>query len=100
MKKLIKKMWGWVRPYLTPKMIPIMLTIWVLTNGAWYFIAFFNVGLPSWLMTFAKGYLVFLWSPIAIEKPIIIAISIAIYRFVYKEKFVKQVEGGQDETSQ
>jgi len=54
-----------------------------------------NVGLPSWLMTFAKGYLVFLWSPIAIEKPIIIAISIFIYRIIYKEKFEKKVKKGE-----
>ena len=83
-------MWGWVKPYLTLKMIPIMLTVWVITNGAWYFIAFANVGLPSWLMTTAKAYLIFLWSPIAIEKPIIIAISLVIYRIIYKENFEKE----------
>ena len=89
-KKIINKTWGWVKPYFTPKMIPIMLTVWVITNGAWYFIAFVNVGLPSWLMTFAKGYLIFLWSPIAIEKPIIIAISLVIYRIIYNGKFNKE----------
>lgn len=91
-KKIWLKMWGWVKPYLTPKMIPIMLTIWLMTNGIWYFIAFVNVGLPSWLMTGAKAYLIFLWSPIAIEKPIIIAISLVIYRIIYKENFEKRKE--------
>ena len=92
-KKVWLKVWEWIRPYFTPKMIPIMLTVWVITNGAWYFIAFVNVGLPRWLMTFAKGYLVFLWSPIAIEKPIIIAISLVIYRIIYNEKFESEEKG-------
>lgn len=97
-KKVWLKFWGWVKPYFTPKMIPIMLTVWVITNGAWYFIAFVNVGLPSWLMTFAKAYLIFLWSPIAIEKPIIIAISLVIYRLIYNEKFEsKEKENGENE---
>ena len=89
-KFIFVKMWEWIRPYFTVKMLPIILTVYFFTNVSWYFIAFVNVGLPSWLMTFAKGYLIFLWSPIAIEKPIIIAISLVIYRFIYNEKFEKK----------
>lgn len=99
-KKLLKSFWGWIKPYLTPRMIPIIITIWFITNGTWYVIAFAPLGLPSWFTIFAKSYLAFLWSPIAIEKPLIIAVSVCVYRIVYREKFVKQVEGGQDETSQ
>jgi len=90
LKQLFNKFWGWIKPYLTPKMIPIVLFIWCMTNGAWYVIAFVHFGQPIWLMTFAKGYLIFLWSPIAIEKPIILIVSGFIYRFIYKEKFIKK----------
>lgn len=92
MKKKLKtiwsKTWSWIKPYLTPKMLPIILVIWLLTNGIWYAIAFAPfTWLPMWLTTFAKGYLAVLWMPFSIEKPIIIAISVFIYRFVYNEKF-------------
>jgi len=56
----------------------------------WYFIAFVNVGLPSLLMTAAKAYLIFLWSPIALEKPIIIVISLVIYKIIYRKKFERE----------
>lgn len=88
MKRLLNKCWDWVKPYLTRKMIPIILSIWLLTNGVWYAIAFAPFEwLPNWLTIFAKGYLAFLWMPFSAEKPIIIAISVLIYRFIYKEKF-------------
>lgn len=90
MKRLIDKTWSWVKPYLTPKMIPIILVIWLCTNGVWYAIAFAPFDfIPLWLATFAKGYLALLWMPFSIEKPIIIALAIFIYRFVYNEKFQK-----------
>ena len=87
MKRLLKKIWNWIVPYLTPKMIPIILLVWCMTNGVWYVIAFVPFGQPSWLMIFAKAYLGFLWTPFGIEKPIIIAVSVFIYRIIYKEKF-------------
>lgn len=68
-------------------MIPILLTVWSITNGVWYFFAFVDIGLPTWFMSFAKGYLLILYMPFTIEKPIIIAISLFIYRVIYKEKF-------------
>jgi len=89
-KFIFVKMWEWIRPYFTIKMLPIILTVYFITNVSWYFIAFVDVGLPSWLMTTAKAYLIFLWSPIAIEKPIIIAISLVIYRIIYKENFERE----------
>lgn len=95
MMKLIKKtwfkFWGWVKPYFTPKMLPIVLCVWLITNGVWYAIAFVPIEfIPVWLSTFAKGYIVFLWTPFALEKPIIIAIAVVIYRVIYREKFVKK----------
>jgi hypothetical protein len=89
-RKLLNKFWGWVKPYLTPRMVPIILSVWAITNGLWYVLAFAPIKfIPDWLSVIAKGYLIFLWSPIALEKPIILAVSIFIYRFVYREKFVK-----------
>lgn len=79
----------WVRPYLTLKMIPIVLTLWLITNGIWYFIAFssyFSQGMVS----FARWYLVFLYSPLALEKPLIIFLAIRIYKNIYRGEFKKK----------
>lgn len=38
---------------------------WLLMNGIWYAIAGLDLG---WLSIFARGYLVFLWSPLSVEK--------------------------------
>jgi hypothetical protein len=91
-KKIWHKIWGWVKPYLTPRMLPIVLSIWVLTNGVWYAIAFIHIDfLPNWLSTFAKAYIAFLWLPFSMEKPfVILPLSVLIYRVIYKEKFVKK----------
>lgn len=89
MKKLLKRSWEWVKPYFTPKMIPIILTLWCLTNGVWYFLAFVPIGMP-WLSSFAKGYLVFLYTPWAMEKILIIFVSTKIYKVIYNEDFKKK----------
>ena len=90
-KKIWHKFWGWVKPYLTPRMLPIILGIWLLTNGVWYVISFVPIDfIPRWLSTFAKAYIAFLWTPLGIEKPIIIVIALFIYRLIYKEKFIKK----------
>jgi|GEM_PF-3827091 len=93
MKKLWHKIWGWVKPYLTPKMLPILLSVWVFTNGIWYIIAFVPLDfIPSWLFNGAKGYIAFLWTPLGVEKPVIIAVSLVIYKLIYKESFNKKEE--------
>ena len=71
-------------------MIPIVLTIWCITNGIWYVLAF--VPLPFTTVafrTFAKVYLGFLWT-VAPEKLLIIPLAILIYRIIYREKFQKE----------
>ena len=80
--------WGWLRPYFTPRMIPIVLSIWVFTNGVWYVMAFAPIGLPLAVRTFAQSYIVFLYSPIAAEKPIILLVARFIYKIVYGTKFM------------
>ena len=88
MVKLWHKIWDWIKPYLTAKMIPIILSVWCITNGIWYIMAFAPIAfIPNWLSGIAKGYIVFLWTPFGIEKPIIIAVSLFIYKKVYKKKF-------------
>lgn len=88
LKRIWNKAWSWIKPYLTPKMIPIILMIWLMTNGVWYFFAFAPIGVP-WLSSFAKGYLVFLYLPWAPEKIIIIFIAGKVYKLIYKEKFTE-----------
>lgn len=92
-KKILNKFWLWIKPYINRRMLPIMISVWVFTNFIWYFIALVKIGfIPSWLSTFAKAYIAFLWLPFSAEKPIIIAISMIIYKIIYKEKFVKKKE--------
>lgn len=90
MKKILSGIVDWVKPYMTPRMIPIVISIWAITNGVWYVLAFAPLGLPTWLKIFAISYLGFLWSPIGIEKPLIILISGALYRIIYKENFKRR----------
>lgn len=92
-KKAWHKVWEWISPYLTPKMLPIVLTVYFCTNIVWYIIAFAPIPfIPSWLSIFAKGYVAFLYMPFTVEKPIIIAISVFVYRLIYGEKFEKKEE--------
>lgn len=90
LKKLVIKSWEWIKPYLTPRMIPIIITVWMVSNGMWYLFAFAPLGLPSWFVWFARSYIAFLYMPFTIEKPIIIAVSIVIYRLIYRQKFYQQ----------
>ena len=94
LKKIWWKVWGWIKPYLTPKMIPIVLILWILVNGVWYIIAFVHLGLPLWLTGFAKAYLVILWAGTP-EKALYLPLAIVIYRIIYKEKFVKNIVEGE-----
>ena len=88
-KGILNNLWGWVRPYFTLKMIPILLSLWLMTNGIWYMIGFvpFTWVTPQ-LRTFARLYLTFLYTPIALEKPVILLIAKPIYKALYKNDFV------------
>jgi hypothetical protein len=90
-KKIWHKFWSWLKPYFTPKMIPIIITVYFFTNIVWYVIAFVPIEfIANWLSDFAKGYIAFLWLPFSAEKPVIILVSVFLYRIIYKEKFIKK----------
>jgi len=89
-KIILNKIFYWVKPYLTLRMIPIVLVLWLITNGIWYFIAFVDIGLPKYIVSFSRGYLIFLYTPLALEKPLILFISGIIYKFIYREEFKKK----------
>ncbi len=81
--------WGWVKPYLTLKMIPIVLSLWLFTNGIWYIIGFVPFSfIPNWLSSFAKWYIGFLYTPIALEKLLILYLAKVIYKAFYKDTFI------------
>jgi len=88
-KKIWWKFWGWIKPYLTPRMIPIVLTLWLIFNGVWYVLAFAHLGQPTWLIDAAKVYLIFIWAGTP-EKLLYLPIAMLIYRLIYREKFVKK----------
>lgn len=85
---MIKKIWCKVKPYCTWKMLPIALTLWVLTNGVWYALAVIPQT-PLWLRGIAIGYLAFIYLPFSAEKIVIIVLAPIIYRWIYKEDFIK-----------
>ena len=81
--------WGWVKPYLTLKMIPIVLSLWLLTNGIWYIIGFVPfTWIGDGLRSFARWYLGFLYSPLALEKLLILYLAKVIYKALYKNTFI------------
>lgn len=86
-KGIILAFWGWLRPYFTPRMIPIVLSIWVFTNGVWYILAFAPIELPIAIRAFAKSYIAFLYTPLGFEKPIILLVARWIYKAIYGLRF-------------
>ena len=84
----MKKLWKAVKPYCTWKMLPIAGTIWILTNGIWYALAVVP-NIPLWLRSIAIGYLAFIYLPFSAEKVVIIVFAPIIYRWIYKEDFIK-----------
>ena len=84
-----EEFWGWVKPYLTLKMIPIVLSLWLLTNGIWYIIGFVPfTWIGDGLRSFARWYLGFLYSPLALEKLLILYLAKVIYKALYKNTFI------------
>ena len=84
----LARIWNWTKPYLTWKMLPIALTIWIFTNAIWYVFAFAPFT-PLWLRSVAIGYLAFIYLPFSAEKVVIIVFAPIIYRWIYKEDFIK-----------
>jgi len=91
MKAVIDKFWGWVKPYLTLKMLPFLIVAWFITNGWSY--AFVVVGTKldiTWMIWLGGAWISVLWFPLTIEKPITIFIAGLLYRLVYRESFKKR----------
>lgn len=86
--KLWHSIWKWVKPYLTPKMLPFLLVAYTITN-LWAY-AFIGIGVATGNDTFTKiggAYIAFLWLPFSAEKAVTIFIAGWLYKLVYKEKF-------------
>lgn len=55
--------------FIRSTLIAILFGIqWVLGNLVWYAFAFVPLGLPAKFVWFARGYIAFLYSPLAVEK--------------------------------
>ena len=86
---IFNSFWAWAKPYLTLKMIPIVLSLWLLTNGMWYIIGFVPfTWIGDGLRSFARWYIGFLYSPIALEKLLILYLAKVIYKAFYKDTFI------------
>lgn len=95
---MLKKLWSEVKPYCTWKMLPIALSIWVLTNGMWYALAVIPQT-PLWLRSIALAYLAFLYMPFTPEKIVIIVFAPIIYRWIYKEEFKGEMKNDERKDS-
>ena len=88
-KYICNLFWGWIKPFFTPKMIPIVLSLWLITNGMWYIIGFVPFSfIPASLRSFARLYIGFLYTPIALEKLLILYLAKVIYKAFYKDAFI------------
>ena len=83
--KHIKKYYKKIKPYLTPKMLLVFGSVWIVSNGIWYVMAFAPIPLPNWLIWFSRSYIAFLWLPTSPEKLITIPFSIWLYGKLFKE---------------
>jgi hypothetical protein len=92
MRKFLGKIWEWVKPYWTRKMIPFLLISWIITNGWCYaFIALGPVLHIPWMTRVGLAWAAILWMPWSLEKPFItLPLAGLLYRIVYKEKFNKK----------
>lgn len=81
---LVVKFDGFVFLLKTSPLAALIFTVeWLLMNGIWYVISGFNLG---WLSIFARGYLIFLWSPWSVEKVIQIPLAFYLARKIIKLK--------------
>lgn len=70
--------------FLRNTLIAIIFFIqWILGNLIWYYIALMNWGWISW---FARAYLIFLYSPLAMEKVVYILVAIWLSKLFTKKK--------------
>lgn len=92
LRYVLNSFWGWLRPYFTPRMMPIVLSIWVFTNGIWYVLAFAPINIPQAISTFAKSYIAFLYTPFGFEKPIILLVAKFVYKALYSQTFIEVYE--------
>ena len=87
---LVKEIWNRIKrkikPYLHWKMLLVFGSVWVLTNGIWYVLAFTPIGIPEWIRWFARGYIAFLYMPFTAEKVVIAYVSTRIYKKLFKEE--------------
>jgi len=86
--KLLHRVWRGVKPYCTLKMLPIALTLWCITNG-WAYALAVVPNIPLWLRSITIGYIAILYMPFTLEKVVIIVFAPIIYRWIYKEDFIK-----------
>lgn len=91
MKKLLRGVWLWTKPYLTPRMIPCLIIAWCITNGwAYVFVALGPRIGSTWMTVVGGTWIAILWMPWTPEKPLVtIPLSVIIYRLIYREKFQK-----------
>lgn len=86
LKKIYRYMYKKIKPYMKWKMLLVFGSVWVLSNGIWYVLAFTPINIPEWLRWFSRGYLAILYMPFTPEKIITIPFSIWLYKKIFKEE--------------
>lgn len=81
MKEKLKK---FIRFIANPRLLLCIGLAWIITNGWSYILLGIGTWLNvDWMKSVAGGYIAFLWLPISPEKIVIVAISIALLRFLF-----------------
>lgn len=91
-KRLLRSIWDWSRPYFTLKMVPCLLLAWLITNGWAYVFVIMGPKLGwTWMTVSGTTWIAILWMPWTPEKPLVtIPLALLFYRLIYREKFVKK----------
>lgn len=84
MKRFIKWLLKYLRPFANWRFVISFGLAWIITNGIWYAFAFVPMRLPDWLVWFARSYIAFLYIPTTPEKLITIPLAIFIQLLLFR----------------
>lgn len=94
-KKLIKKLWIYLCPYLNWRFVLCYFIPWCFTNGwAWVGTILLPIIGPNWFTITATSWMAILWMPWMPENIVIIPIAMLIHRKLFKndEKTQQQLK--------
>mgnify|MGYP000851223368 CR=1 FL=1 len=85
MKKFLKWLWVYIKPFLNIKFLICFVIAWMITNGwSYIFLLFGGLFEINWMRNIGAAYLTFLWVPGTPEKILTIAIALIIHNLLFR----------------